>query len=561
MRGGVTNSRAPRGRLLMVVNRFPKFSETFIVNKLLALHNRGWDVHVACNRSDADQWELFPVLAAREEIRRSVHVARDLPRLVRVLRPELVHFEFGNLARDHIGSVAALGPRLVTSFRGPDLNFIGLDDPDFYADVWAYTDGVHVLGQDLWRRALQRGCPPEKPHFFIPPALRPEIFEADPRAHTERRGTLRKPLRILSVGRLHWMKGHEHALQAVRLLRDSGIAFEHRIVGGSDYSEADRSVRFAVQDLGLEDSVTLLGPRRREEVQELMRWADVFLHAAVSEGFCNAVIEAQAMGLPVVCTDADGLAENVANGQTGYVVPRRDPAALAEAMRRLARAFAVRRRIGAAGRSRAETQFRSDAQMDRFEQLYHGVLAAPPSDRAAAVGRLHRELELTEREQDAVEAEMRRVKRELIRLEEMRRLGDLVESAVPGTASLAVVSRGDSELLELGERRGCHFPQTASGAYAGHHPADSEEAVRHLEALRRRGVDFLVFPATALWWLDHYDGFRQHLDRRYGRVADEDGAGTIYALRAKPARAGGPRRRRRKVAAPHGRERPERPTS
>ena len=73
-----------------------------------------------------------------------------------------------------------------------------------------------------------------------------------------------------------------------------------------------------------------LGEMPQEKILEEMRGADVFLHSAVSEGFCNAVIEAQSMGLPVVCSDAGGLPENVSDGKTGYVVPRRQPAALAE---------------------------------------------------------------------------------------------------------------------------------------------------------------------------------------------------------------------------------------
>ena len=67
-----------------------------------------------------------------------------------------------------------------------------------------------------------------------------------------------------------------------------------------------------------------------------LRAADVLLHPAVSEGFGNAVMEAQAVEVPVVCTDADGLRENVVDGVTGLVVPRRDASALAAALERLA---------------------------------------------------------------------------------------------------------------------------------------------------------------------------------------------------------------------------------
>jgi colanic acid/amylovoran biosynthesis glycosyltransferase len=101
-----------------------------------------------------------------------------------------------------------------------------------------------------------------------------------------------------------------------------------------------------------------------------MDWADVFLHAAVSEGFCNAVIEAQAMGLPVVCSDAGGLPENVADGESGFVVQRRNPRALAEKLAVLATDPGLRYLMGKAGRERALRCFCLEDQVTAFEQLY-----------------------------------------------------------------------------------------------------------------------------------------------------------------------------------------------
>ena len=105
-----------------------------------------------------------------------------------------------------------------------------------------------------------------------------------------------------------------------------------------------------------------------------MLWADVFLHAAVSEGFCNAVIEAQAMKLPVVCTDADGLPENVCEGETGFVVPRRDPEAMALGLSRLAADPSLRERMGRAGRRRVEKHFRIEDQIVAFDRAYARLL-------------------------------------------------------------------------------------------------------------------------------------------------------------------------------------------
>jgi hypothetical protein len=125
-----------------------------------------------------------------------------------------------------------------------------------------------------------------------------------------------------------------------------------------------------------------------------------------------------------------------------------------------------------------------------------------------------------------------------------RKIRELVRAAVPPEATLLVVSKGDEVLLKHGGRRAWHFPQQEDGAYAGYNPADSAEAVAHLEALRDKGAGYLLFPATALWWLEHYEEFKQHLDRHYRPVVELEGTCSIYALSKEPHQAGKNRRER-----------------
>jgi hypothetical protein len=108
-----------------------------------------------------------------------------------------------------------------------------------------------------------------------------------------------------------------------------------------------------------------------------------------------------------------------------------------------------------------------------------------------------------------------------------------IEAHVPAGATVAVVSRGDERLVALEGRRAWHFPRAASGAYAGHHPADSTAAIAHLEELRTSGARYLALPACAHWWLDHYEGFAEHLAQHCERTA-EDPACTIFALGVAP---------------------------
>ena len=112
----------------------------------------------------------------------------------------------------------------------------------------------------------------------------------------------------------------------------------------------------------------------------------------------------------------------------------------------------------------------------------------------------------------------------------IQRVVSTVERAVPRDATLLVVSRGDDRLLVPGFDAG-HFPQGRDGRYAGYYPADSDDALAQLGRLREAGVEFLVFPATAYWWLDFYGGLARHL-LTSARVVHHDEHCLIFDLRA-----------------------------
>jgi len=110
------------------------------------------------------------------------------------------------------------------------------------------------------------------------------------------------------------------------------------------------------------------------------------------------------------------------------------------------------------------------------------------------------------------------------------RLREAVKAAVPCGSTVLVISRGDESLLRLNGRRALHFPQARDGGWAGHHPADSEEAIGHLETLREDGAEYLAVPSTYRWWLDHYAGLRRHLESRHEPVLSDEQGVAIYRL-------------------------------
>jgi hypothetical protein len=119
----------------------------------------------------------------------------------------------------------------------------------------------------------------------------------------------------------------------------------------------------------------------------------------------------------------------------------------------------------------------------------------------------------------------------------IQRIKEVVRGVVPPDSTVIVVSKGDDELLKLPGCIGWHFPRELGGGYAGHYPADSNSAIAHVEDLRSQGAQFLLFPATALWWLDHYKELKQHLEARYRVVVRQEDTCLIFALQGEGGRS------------------------
>ena len=172
------------------------------------------------------------------------------------------------------------------------------------------------------------------------------------------------------VGRLSWKKGYQHALAAAALLRDRVPGLRFDVVGDG---ELRRELEDTARGLGLADTVRFLGQRR--DVPELMRTFDCFVLSSLIEGMPNALLEAMALGRPVVTTSAGGSAEVVVDGESGLVVPPADAAALANAVERVLCDAEFARRIAAAGERRVRENFSLDAMLRAFDGLYRTELA------------------------------------------------------------------------------------------------------------------------------------------------------------------------------------------
>ncbi len=168
------------------------------------------------------------------------------------------------------------------------------------------------------------------------------------------------PPLIVAVGRLASKKGHDTLIRACGALRDQGVAFACQIVGGGD---EQAELQGLIAGLGLAQQVRLVGPLPHDQALSLTATASVAALACRQladgdrDGIPVSLMEAMALGVPVVSTRVSGIPELVHDGQNGLLVEQDDHFALADALDALLRDEGRRRALGAAARHTVEEEF------------------------------------------------------------------------------------------------------------------------------------------------------------------------------------------------------------
>jgi glycosyltransferase involved in cell wall biosynthesis len=185
----------------------------------------------------------------------------------------------------------------------------------------------------------------------------------------------------VAVGRLVEKKGFADLIEACSLLRDRGVEVRCRIVG---IGEQEPELRAAIEHLGLGNRVELPGPRPQGDLIKAVGRAAVFAAPCVvggdgnRDGLPTVLLEAMALGTPCVSTDVTGIPEVLRDGETGLMVPQRDPAALADAIERLLADPELRVRLAGRARRLVEAEFdvrRNAALLRETFKAAHAVAA------------------------------------------------------------------------------------------------------------------------------------------------------------------------------------------
>jgi colanic acid/amylovoran biosynthesis glycosyltransferase len=230
---------------------------------------------------------------------------------------DYLHFGFGNLVfgREYYGGV--MDCKMTLSFRGSDINVFPIWHNKSYSIALALADKVQVNSQELLSSLKNHYSKIDAKGVIIHPGLQ-ETFRVGLKQIEEfvRIRELNTKIEIVSIGRLHWVKGYELALMALSLFKQNGNDFDYTIIGAGVEAE---KLMYLIHSLGLKDNVKLVSQKSAVEIREIMEGSNLFLQTSWAEGFSNSTLEAQALGLPVVVTPVSGMSTIVEHGETGFV--------------------------------------------------------------------------------------------------------------------------------------------------------------------------------------------------------------------------------------------------
>ena len=401
-------------KLTFFTMRFPVASETFVLNQVTYFIDAGYDVEIISvfpgdmvNRHAAfDEYglaqkthyllpdekvsnldklnqrlKLVLPKVAKPALLRSLNVRRYGAQASKLLLPSivanasqtfvadvfLVHFGYAGALANKLRELGVLEGKQATVFHGADISrrHILEEHKLDYVNLFAQSELMLPISY-LWQNKLiEMGCPPEKIHVTRM-GIEPEKFNFQPREG------FHSPLRIVSVARLTEKKGLDVAVKASEILQARGGQFEYTIIGNGEQTEM---LHEHIVRAGLEESVKMPGFKPQNEIRQALNEADIFLLPSKTaadgdmEGIPVALMEAMAVGLPVVSTVHSGIPELIENNVSGWLVPEDDAEALAETLLQLSQGDIDVAPVVAAARHKVETEFNQHIAYGELAQI------------------------------------------------------------------------------------------------------------------------------------------------------------------------------------------------
>ena len=302
----------------------------------------------------------------------------------RQTRPDVVHSRNWGAIESVIAARLARVPAIIHSEHGYEIgmeNGLPFRQRLFRAIAYRAASVVMTVSEELREFHATQAWVSAAKIRVIPNGVDTQKFKPNPAARSAIRrelGIAQDATVITTVGRVIALKNQEAVIRAMRELPGDGSKLVALIIG--DGPERARLENLVACE-GLGGKVLMLGAR--EDINDLLGASDVFCLPSHLEGMSNTVLEAMAVGLPVVATRVGANPELVDDNQTGLLVPVRDDRALTAALMRLATNPEMRIRMGSAARGRVLLNFSLELMMKRYLQLYRDCITKKGMPKAA----------------------------------------------------------------------------------------------------------------------------------------------------------------------------------
>jgi len=344
----------------LVLSQPPGYSETFFQSKIKGLIAQGMEVALYCQKGD-DDFKLCPVIispaVSRNPIIQGFYFLKVYLQLLLHLRAVLkyvqlelksgttifqlfkqvylnshllsakldwLHFGFATQALGSETVAKAIGAKMAVSFRGFDIAVYPRKHPGCYKKLWKYVDKVHTISTYLLREAYSLGLSKNTPFERITPAVNLDLIHSESRMEV----AASEEIQIVTIARLHYIKGIDLLIEAASLLKQKSLKFSWKVIGGGTKEYQER-YQYHIYEKGLQKEVLLTGKLSHKETLKLLTSANLYVQPSLNEGFCNAVLEAQAMGTLTIASNTGGLPENIVDGKTGWLFESQSAESLA----------------------------------------------------------------------------------------------------------------------------------------------------------------------------------------------------------------------------------------
>ncbi len=353
-------------KILFIVDKFPYYTKTVILNQVISLIDLGHDVRIFAYRSEKS--EKLDSEVAKYDLLSKIYY-RSLPKDLKSF--DIIVNQYGTLGSSFIKLKKAynLKAKFVTFFRGGDVTNDRYIYGGNYQDLFSQGDLFFPICDYFKHKLIILGCDPNKIIVQYSPIY------CDRFKYRKRTISSGKKIRLISVCRLNEQKGIQNVIKSLVSVVKKHPNIEYVVVGEGGYRE---TLEKLIKKYDLRDKVKLLGWYSQEEVAKVLDTAHIFILPSVTvpsgiqEAIPNAIKEAMLMGLPVISTFHGGIAELINDGKNGFLVPEYDVLRLANKINHVMEHPEIWPIIGKNGRDSVLALF----EMNKLGKRLHDIFQA-----------------------------------------------------------------------------------------------------------------------------------------------------------------------------------------